>query len=145
MKQKQQFFLFAAWLIALIATLTTLYASEFGHLPVCTLCWYQRLAIYPLVIILGMGAYKNDVSSVSYALPFPVLGFFFALYQYLEQMIPGFAPIHFCSQDVSCNVIHLQLFGFITLPLLSAFCCALIWVCLISAKRSICHQSDIHA
>lgn len=136
MEQTKQFFLFAAWLIALIATLTTLYASEFAHLPVCTLCWYQRLAIYPLVIILGIGTYQNDERSITYAFPFPIIGFFFAIYQYMEQMIPGFAPIDFCSQGAQCSTIHVKLLGFITLPLLSALCCVLIFTCLLLASKN---------
>ncbi|EKD44979.1 MAG: disulfide bond formation protein B [uncultured bacterium] len=115
--------LFAAWLIALIALLSTLFMQYFLNWPVCVLCWYQRIAIYPLVILLGIAAYRNDHGIVRYALPFCVLGFLFALYQYLEQMIPGFAPIAVCAQELSCSTIHFQWIKFITLPLLSMVAC----------------------
>ncbi|MCX7125877.1 MAG: disulfide bond formation protein B [Gammaproteobacteria bacterium] len=130
--------LFLAWLIALIATLATLFASEVLHWPVCVLCWYQRIAIYPLVILLGIAAYKNEKMIIPYALPFPIIGFLFAVYQYCEQMIPGFAPISFCTQGVACSTIHLKLLGFITLPFLSAVSCVLIFILLKydSASRS---------
>ena len=122
----RQCFLFIAWVIALCALLGSLYLSEGMHFPVCHLCWYQRIALYPLVILLWIGAYKNDMHCVRYALPFPILGFIFAMYQYAEQMIPGFSPIALCTPDVPCNHIDFIFAGFITLPLLSAVACGLI-------------------
>jgi hypothetical protein len=50
-------------------------------------------------------------------------------------MIPGFAPIDFCTQGISCNTIHLKLLGFITIPFLSAVGCSLIFICLLLAKQ----------
>lgn|SRR3990167_3497125 len=123
----KQYGLFLAWLVALMATVSTLFIGEVLHWPICVLCWYQRIAIYPLVILLGIAAFKNEKIIIPYALPFPVIGFFFALYQYCEQMIPGFSPINFCTQTFPCNTIHLKLLGFITLPFLSAVCCVVIF------------------
>lgn len=131
----KQLSLFIAWLIALIAMVATLYASEVLHWSVCPLCWYQRIALYPLVILLGIAAYRNDACIAPYALPFPVIGFFFAAYQYAEQMIPGFSPIAFCTQGIACNVIHLKLLGFVTLPFLSMIACVLIILCLYCVRR----------
>lgn len=129
-----QYKLFFAWLIALVAMLATLFASEFLNWPVCPLCWYQRIAIYPLVILLGMAAYRNDRQIVPYAMPFTVVGFLFALYQYAEQMIPGFEPIHFCKQGVSCATTHIKLWGFITIPFLSAVACLIMFTLLHRCK-----------
>lgn len=131
----QQYGLLLAWLIALIALLSTLFAGEIMGWPVCPLCWYQRIALYPLVILLGMAAFKNDHGIIPYALPFPAIGFFFAVYQYLEQMIPGFSPINFCKQGIACSTIHLKLLGFITIPFLSAIACAMIFVLLFLCSR----------
>ena len=133
--------LFFAWIIALCAMLSTLFFSEILQWPVCPLCWYQRLSLYPLVILLGMAAYKNDRAIIPYALPFPLIGLFFSVYQYLEQMIPGFAPIDFCSAgSTSCSIIHLKLLGFVTIPFLSAIACAMIFLLLIAARESIGDQ-----
>lgn len=126
--------LFFAWLIALFATISTLFASEILNWPVCPLCWYQRICIYPLTILLGIAAYKNEKVIIPYALPFPVIGFLFAVYQYLEQMIPGFSPIDFCKQGVACSAIHLKLLGFITVPLLSAVGCVVMFVLILNSK-----------
>lgn len=113
--------LFIAWMISLLGMLTTLFMSYQLGYPVCTLCWYQRIALYPLVVILGVATFTNDVrGGVRYALAFPVIGFIFACYQYLEQMIPGFAPLALCTQSgPQCNQTHILWFGFITIPMLS--------------------------
>ncbi len=127
--------LFIAWLIALVAMIATLFAGEIMHWPICQLCWYQRICIYPLVILLGIAAFKNEKIITPYALPFPIIGFLFAGYQYLEQMIPGFSPIDFCTQDVPCSAIHLKLLGFITLPFLSMVSCVLIFLFLMLGRE----------
>lgn len=132
----QQFLLFFAWLIALTAMLSTLLMSELLRWPVCHLCWYQRIALYPLVILLGISAYRNEKIIIPYALPFPVIGLIFSVYQYLEQMMPGFTPIELCSKDIPCSVIHLKLAGFITIPLLSAIACAVLLALLVIVHRA---------
>lgn|SRR3990167_4139806 len=128
----RKYYLFFAWLIALIAMLATLFASEILKLPVCVLCWYQRICLYPLVVLLGTAAYRDDKNIILYATPFPVIGFFFALYQYLEQMIPNFSPISFCTQNISCSTIHFKWLGFITFPFLSMLACVFIFILLIN-------------
>lgn len=131
--------LLAAWIIALIATVSTLYMGEVLKWPVCSLCWYQRIGIYPLTIILGMALYRDERTINIYAIPLAVIAAFFALYQYLIQLIPGFNPIHFCvanSPQESCVHIYWQLFGFITLPLLSFISCLIITLLLIVSQET---------
>ena len=127
--------IFGAWLIAVIALFSTLYGSEILGFAVCHLCWYQRICIYPLVITLGIGAFQNDIRCAVYGLPLCVLGAFFALYQYLEQMIPGFAPLSFCVPQVPCSTTHMMFLGFVTYPLLSLLACLLMAALLITAMR----------
>jgi disulfide bond formation protein DsbB len=76
--------------------------------------------LYPLAIILGIACFRSDNRIAIYTLPLSVLGALFAIYQYLEQMIPGFAPIDVCGAGPSCRHIDWILGGFITLPLISA-------------------------
>lgn len=117
---KRLYSLYFAWLIACVCLVATLFASELFKMEVCHLCWYQRVCIYPLAVILGIACFTSDFKVIKYALPLTILGFLFGLYQYLEQMIPGFAPINLCSaQGPSCNIIHFQWLGFITFPFLS--------------------------
>ena len=111
--------LYFAWLFTIAGMLFSLVLSGVYQWPICHLCWYQRICLYPLVVILGIACYRGDKGIATYTLPLAALGFIFSLYQYLEQMIPGFAPINVCGQGPSCSDIHMQLFGFITLPFVS--------------------------
>lgn len=115
----RQTLLFLAWLIALTAMLSTLYGSEIQHLPICHLCWYQRICFYPLVIILGIGAYQNDVKAIAYSLPFSFLAIVFSGYQVLIQAYPQLEAIGVCGQGPSCSDTHIKLFGFVTYAMLS--------------------------
>ena len=118
-KIARNYSLYLAWLVALVATMISLYLSVIQHWPVCDLCWYQRICIYPLVIILGIAAYRDDRAVVLYTMPLATLGLLFSLYQYLEQMIPGFAPLSLCGMNSpSCSHIHFQWLGFVTFPFL---------------------------
>src|SRR3990167_8486844 len=130
----RQYGLFIAWFIALIAMITTLITERVLQWSVCELCWYQRVTLYPLVVLLGIAAYRNDKHIIPYAMTLAAIGFVFALYQYLEQMIPGFSPINICTEALSCSTIHLQLLGFITLPFFSMAGCAAIVCALIFAN-----------
>lgn len=122
----KRFALFFAWLISLSALLISLYSSEIQNIPVCHLCWYQRIFLYPLALILGLALFRDDLKIYIYTLPLSLLAALFALYQYLQQRFPNFGPISFCSTGPSCRDIHLQLFGFITFPLLSLVAALLI-------------------
>jgi disulfide bond formation protein DsbB len=133
-KKSREYALYIAWLIALSALLVSLYFSEIQHMPVCHLCWYQRICIYPLSIILGIAAYGDDIAVKIYALPLSSLGGLFAAYQYLEQIIPNFAPIGLCGAGPSCSLIHFKLLGFITFPLLGVLACLFISLCLLLAQ-----------
>lgn len=115
----RRYALYFSWLVALIATLLSLYFSVVQKIPVCDLCWYQRVCLYPLVIILGIAAYREDKGIVIYAMPLAIIGVIFSLYQYLEQMIPGFAPMGLCGSDNHCAQVDWIVGGFITIPFLS--------------------------
>ena len=75
--------LLMAWLIALVSTLGALFFSGVMGLEPCVLCWYQRIAMFPLVLMLGMGLYLQDPRSGFYALPLAVVGWLVALYHCL--------------------------------------------------------------
>lgn len=119
LKILRNYALYFAWIIAVVALVVSLYSSEILEMPVCHLCWYQRIALYPLAIILGIAAYYNDHEIFKYTLPLSLIAMLLAFYQYLTQMIPGFSPIEWCGVGPSCAAIHFKLLGFITYPLLS--------------------------
>ena len=128
--------LFVSWVIAVIATLGSLFFSEIMGLPPCSLCWYQRIFMYPLVLILLAGMFPLDQKIVRYALPIAVVGLGFAVYHYL--LYTGVIPetMQPCSQGVSCTKINLHLFGIITIPVLSILSyCGIITMLLIFRKK----------
>lgn len=108
-----------AWIVALVSTLGSLYLSEISHFPPCTLCWLQRIAMYPLVVILGIGALRDDRAVRWYALPLAGIGAALALYHTLLQRFPGLQQTTSCSTDAPCNVMWLQEFGFVSIPVMA--------------------------
>ena len=76
--------LYLAWVVALVATLGSLYFSEVRGFVPCVLCWFQRICMYPLVLVLGTAAFRNDLDARVYALPLAVIGWVVALVQNLE-------------------------------------------------------------
>ena len=117
--QAAWFLLFASWLLAVIATIGSLFFSEVMGIEPCSLCWYQRIFMYPLVVILLIGMFPLDLSVVRYALPLAGIGWAVAVYHYL--LYTGYIPENMqpCSEGVSCTDIDLELLGFITIPMLS--------------------------
>lgn len=104
---------------ALVATLGSLYFSEIRHFPPCTLCWYQRIFMYPLVFIFAVGILKRDRQVNFYAWPLIAVGWLIALYHnllYYNILPEAAAP---CTAGISCTTRFFAWFGFITIPLLS--------------------------
>ena len=124
-----------AWISALIATLGSLYFSEVLHFIPCTLCWYQRIFMYPLAIILGIAAYRNDQGIVKYALPLSVIGLVISGYHTLLQKIPYFQQFEQCTSGVPCSKDYLNWLGFITIPMMAFVAFALITICLMIVAR----------
>ena len=112
-------YVFIAWLIATVSTLGALFLGEvMGYTP-CVLCWYQRIAMFPLVMILAAGLFPFDPRVVRYALPLTLAGWVLALFHW--GVASGLIPesITPCSQGAPCSVEQVVWFGFLTLPMLS--------------------------
>ena len=129
--------LFICWLIASISTMGSLFFSEIMNFPPCVLCWYQRICLFPLVLILLTGLFPFDKSVVKFALPLAIVGWFIALYHNL--LYSGIIPesIQPCSQGVSCTEDYISLFGIFTIPMLSIMSFSTIIVLLFKIKRRI--------
>ena len=128
---------FAAWLVALTAALGALFLGEVMGMTPCVLCWYQRISMFPLVLVLGVGLLPCDARSSRYGLPLAAVGWIMALYHcwlYWGVFPPDLVP---CGPGASCSQIDLQLLGFITIPLLSLTAFTLILALLIFAQRGI--------
>ena len=131
----QKYALIIAWGQAVVATLGSLFFSLVMQLPPCDLCWYQRIAIYPLVIILGLGIIRKDKNCIVYALPLAIIGWIIAAYHnllYYNILPEAMAP---CKAGISCTTRYVEWFGFLTIPLLSLIGFTVIIVCLRIAKE----------
>ena len=109
----------ASFVIALAATLGSLFASEVLGYPPCVLCWYQRIAMYPLTLIFFVALWSGDRRHARYSLPLCVLGAALAAYHNL--LYYGVIPesISPCREGVSCTTRQVELLGFVTIPLMS--------------------------
>lgn len=127
--------LFLAWLLALVATAGALFLGEVMGKTPCVLCWYQRIAMFPLVLVLGMGLVASDARSVRYALPLAGLGWAIAAYHLLifwGVVAQGLVP---CGQGSSCADADVQVAGWVPIPLLSLLAFTGILVALWVARK----------
>ncbi|MGG1639380.1 disulfide oxidoreductase [Paenibacillus sp. MCAF9] len=132
--KKKSFWLFVAWAAAVLATAGSLYLSEVMHFAPCSLCWFQRIFMYPLALILGIAYSKGDEGIVSYALPLVVIGGGFSLYHTVLQKLPHDSPLAACG-PVSCQGDYLNWFGFITIPMLALVAFLIILTALLRLKK----------
>ena len=110
---------FGAWLIAMASMLGALFFGEVMKLPPCSLCWYQRIFMFPMALVLPFGLFPFDRNVVRSVLPLAGIGGILALVHVLlvAGVIPeGVAP---CRQGVPCSETVIVWFGFVTIPLLS--------------------------
>lgn len=116
---KSQILPYLVWVIAALATAGSLFFSEVMELPPCILCWYQRIAMYPLVVIVAVGIVTNDRRWKLYVWPLSLAGLAIAVYHNLlyYHIIPE--SITPCTEGVSCTSVQLEWLGFITIPLMS--------------------------
>ncbi|KAA1039520.1 disulfide oxidoreductase [Macrococcus equipercicus] len=128
---------FIAWVIAIIAMLGSLYFSEIRHFVPCEMCWYQRILMYPLVVIIGFAA-LNDFYPFKYlVMTFSIIGLGFSVYHYMEQKIPGFSPVKACVGGVPCNVQYINWAGFITIPFLAGTAFLLITILMFLIRKPV--------
>lgn len=125
---------FVCWLIACVSTLGSLFFSEVMGFAPCVLCWYQRILMYPLVILLPVGLFPFDRNVVRYALPLSLLGTLVAIFHLL--LVAGYIPesIKPCVQGIPCSEVQIEWFGFVTIPLLSGVSFLVITVLLLLVR-----------
>jgi len=127
--------LFLTWVLVSASTLGSIFFSYIMDFAPCVLCWYQRIFLFPLVIILATGLFPFDKRVIAYSLPLAIIGWFVALYHNL--LYSGIIPqeLQPCSKGVSCTEKYIDLFGFITIPMLSLISFSIIILLLILLKR----------
>ena len=111
--------LLLAFLASLGASILTLFYSETIGFTPCPLCWWQRVFLYPQVVLLGMALWKKDSYVAEYSIALSVFGFFVAMYQHLLQVLPD-SGLPCPATGASCSIRILFEFGYVTYPLLAA-------------------------
>lgn len=128
--------LFLCWLLVSVsATISIFFSSVLDYEP-CVLCWYQRICLFPLILIFAAGLFPTfDKSVIKYALPLTIAGGLTALYHTLlyARIIPE--NIQPCSKGVSCTEKYIELFGFVSIPMMSFFAFSTLVTLLIILKR----------
>ena len=128
-------FIFFAFLISLVATFGSLFFSEIMNFIPCSLCWYQRIFMYPLVFLFSINLLLPDDKICKYAFPLACIGWLISIYHNLLmfKIIPE--KLSPCIQGVPCSVDYINWLDFITIPLLSFFAYTSILVLLIYLKK----------
>jgi disulfide bond formation protein DsbB len=126
--------LYLAWLVAVAATAGSLYFSEVRAFVPCSLCWFQRICMYPLVAILGIASFRQDKNIIPYVLPLSMIGGLTAAWHILEENLPAL-ELPVCQVGVPCSVKYVNYFGFITIPTLALIAFTLITVILVVVSR----------
>lgn len=131
---KTEAWLFFAWIVSLTATGGSLMLSEIWHFVPCELCWYQRIAMYPLVFILGIASFRQQTVIVPYVWPLLAAGGAVSVYHILLQKLPKRSAIAACG-PTPCQYDYLNWFGWLTIPMLALTAFLLIGFALWQAGR----------
>jgi disulfide bond formation protein DsbB len=130
----RQYGLYFAWVVSLVATGGSLYFSEIALFEPCKLCWFQRIFMYPLTVLLGIASYRDDRRIIPYTLPLSVIGGSISFYHYLLQKVPAMKSFTPCTQGVPCTGDYINWFGFVTIPFMALTAFVLITWFLMAAR-----------
>lgn len=127
--------IFLAWFTAAVAMAGSLFFSEVMKFPPCVLCWYQRIGMYPLVLLLLPAVFTFEKQVFKYTLPLAISGWLVSVYHNLlyYKILPESASP--CVQGISCTTEYIEWLGFITIPLLSLSAFTIIISTLIFCQR----------
>ena len=140
----QQYGAILAFVVALVATLGSLYFSEIAGFVPCTLCWYQRILMYPLTVITLVGFIKQDEYLPNYVLPLAILGLIVSGYHYLVQL-GAFGHPAACAIGIPCNLRYVNYFGFVTIPLLALTAFTLITAVMLATRWAYAQEEPVAA
>ncbi len=125
-----------AFAVALGSTLGSLVLSEIAHLPPCDLCWYQRMAMYPQVVVLGLALLKKNPTARLQSLIFSGIGAVIAIYHiFLQLGVQGIVPCSTRALAVPCGQVNFIAFGYVTIPVMSLTAFVLIILALLFKPR----------
>lgn len=108
-----------AWVVAAASMAGSLYYSEVAGFTPCTLCWYQRIAMYPLVLVLAVAAVRGDRRTARWSgAPLALVGWGIAAYHYTLQTFPSLSGAA-CSPTAPCSFRWVSEFGFVSIPFMA--------------------------
>lgn len=122
-KIREVFFQYAfnlAFIVALIATLGSLFYSEIAKYEPCKLCWFERIFMYPQVILFGIAIWKKHTEIWIYTLTLSIIGLLITIYHYILQLgvtIP--LPCSVVGYAASCSKKFFLQYGYITIPMMA--------------------------
>lgn len=120
--------IYAAWVVSTVAMIGSLLFSEYLKYPPCSLCWWQRIFMYPQALIFLMAVLSEEVMIFKYTALLTLFGWLFALYHnliYFKVIEPTLLP---CTSGISCTDNQLNYFGFLTIPLMSFIAFSILFV-----------------
>jgi disulfide bond formation protein DsbB len=123
-----------AAIVATTATAGSLYLSEGANLPPCRLCWYQRIAMYSLALILVVAAIRRDWHVRPYALSLALTGPIISVYHYLIERFPSWESSTACEPTNPCNVTWFFRLHYISIPMMALSAFVFIDTILLSAR-----------
>ncbi|MCA1061858.1 disulfide oxidoreductase [Rossellomorea sp. AcN35-11] len=119
MNKKADSLLFLAWASSLVATMGSLYFSEIMKYEPCELCWYQRILMYPMVILLGVAYVRKDFQAALYSGILSGIGLLVSVYHYSLQKVSFLSESAPACGRVPCTGEYINFMGFITIPFLA--------------------------
>jgi len=134
-QENSELLLYFAWVVSIFAFLGSLFFSDVMKLVPCKLCWLQRICMYPLVFILGVGLIIKDRKVPYYVLPLSTIGWVISFYHVLlyNKILPEAQG--FCEAGVSCTTKYVSYFGFLSIPMMSFIAFSLITLATIYYKK----------
>ncbi|MEI2640679.1 MAG: disulfide bond formation protein B [Microthrixaceae bacterium] len=101
--------------VAAVCMFGSLYLSEIAKFPPCQFCWYQRIAMYPMTLLLGIAAFRKDSAIKYYTIPLGIIGAGLSTYHYLIERFPD-SVAHACTEEVPCSTVWIWKFHFLSIP-----------------------------
>lgn len=131
-----------AWVVAAVATAGSLYYSEVAHFVPCTLCWYQRIAMYPMVLLLGIAWLRCDARIRVYALPLALAGAVISIYHYQLERFPSQASVS-CDVGAPCTLVWVWKLHYISIPFMALSAFALIAMLMLTLRGAASEEDPI--
>jgi disulfide bond formation protein DsbB len=120
--------------MAAVAMVGSLYLSEVAGFTPCRLCWYQRIAMYPLVVVLGVAAIRRDLAAWRTAAVLAGIGGLISVWHYLQQWFPTLGS-EACDATAPCTAVWFRVFGFASIPYLALVSFLTVLAACVAARR----------